>query len=490
MEKNQLCLDMAGLVGHGTVRACVAGFEDRPFTEEEMHKAEKFLADSMEAGAFGFSSGLIYPPGVYSTREEMVNFARVVKAHDGIYTSHIRSESYGLIDAVTEAIHIAEEIGVSVEISHHKAAGKPNHDKIRTTLQMIADARAKGLNVNCDVYPYDAASTNFNSILPPWALEGGIEKMLERLADPEARTRMIADMKDENPNWESFYQLTGWEGMYITECSVDKYADRTMAEIAHEENADPFEKALDILLESRNNTMMIVFFMDPVDVSRAIANPNSMVCTDGFPSKKKSHPRYYGSCVRVLEKYVKQEHLLSLQQAIYKMSGMPAAKLGLTDRGILAEGKKTDILVIDLEQLHDNATYKEDKAVCDGMGTFQSSRWRPMCRAVVPKCAAMALAVRSLPMPVVSISIPKVWFFMGCAPFAWSLRFPAGLFARPARRDTFITLRRRKSNPTEATRIRAQNSSDLTRAAPGKKRFLIRQNGLFRPPAASIAEVA
>ena len=367
VEKNQLCLNMAGLVGHGTVRACVAGFEDRPFTEEEMHKAEKFLADSMEAGAFGFSSGLIYPPGVYSTREEMMNFARVVKAHDGIYTSHIRSESYGLIDAVTEAIHIAEETGVSVEISHHKAAGKPNHGKIRTTLQMIADARAKGLDVNCDVYPYDAASTNFNSILPPWALEGGIEKMLERLADPEARARMIADMKDENPNWESFYQLTGWEGMYITECSVDKYADRTMAEIAREENADPFEKALDILLESRNNTMMIVFFMDPVDVSRAIANPNSMVCTDGFPSKKKSHPRYYGSCVRVLEKYVKQEHLLSLQQAIYKMSGMPAAKLGLTDRGVLAEGKKADILVIDLEQLHDNATYKEDKAVCDGI---------------------------------------------------------------------------------------------------------------------------
>lgn len=140
-----------------------------------------------------------------------------------------------------------------------------------------------------------------------------------------------------------------------------------MAEIAREENADPFEKALDILLESRNNTMMIVFFMDPEDVSRAIANPNSMVCTDGFPSKKKSHPRYYGSCVRVLEKYVKQEHLLSLQQAIYKMSGMPAAKLGLTDRGILAEGKKADILVIDLEKLHDNATYKEDKAVCDGI---------------------------------------------------------------------------------------------------------------------------
>lgn len=367
VEKNQLCLNMAGLVGHGTVRACVAGFENRPFTDEEMKQAEEFLAQALQAGAFGFSSGLIYPPGVYSTTEEMLNFARVVKQYDGIYTSHIRSESYGLIDAVKEAIHVAEETGVSVELSHHKAAGKPNHGKTRITLKMIADARAKGLNVNCDVYPYDAASTNFNSILPPWALEGGIEKMLERLADPDARARMIADMKDEHPNWESFYQLTGWEGMYISECIVEKYADRTIADIARSEQVDPFEKALDILLESKNNAMMIVFFMDPEDVSRAIADPNSIVCTDGFPSAKKSHPRYYGSCVRVLEKYVKQEHLLSLQQAIYKMSGMPAAKLGIPDRGVIAEGNKADLLVIDLDALHDNATYKDDKAVCEGI---------------------------------------------------------------------------------------------------------------------------
>ena len=367
VETNHLCLNMAGLVGHGTIRACVAGFENRPFTEEEMRRAEQLLAESMEAGAFGISSGLIYPPGVYSTNEEMINLARVVKKYNGIYTSHVRSESYGLIDAVTEAIHVAEETQVSVELSHHKAAGKPNHGKIRTTLKMIEDARAKGLDINCDVYPYDAASTNFNSILPPWALEGGIEKMLERLAEPAARTKMIEAMKDEHPDWESFYQLTGWEGMYITECSVAKYADRTVADIARSENADPFEKALDILLESRNNAMMIVFFMDPEDVSRAIANPNSMVCTDGFPSVKKSHPRYYGSCVRVLEKYVKQDHLLSIQQAIYKMCGMPASKLGLKDRGIAAEGMKADLLVIDLERLHDNATYKDDKAVCDGI---------------------------------------------------------------------------------------------------------------------------
>ncbi len=367
VEKNQLCLNMAGLVGHGVVRACVAGFENRPFTQEEMRQAEKILADSLDAGAFGFSSGLIYPPGVYSTQEEMLNFARVVKEKGGIYTSHIRSESYGLIDAVKEAINTAEKTGVSVEISHHKAAGRPNHGKIRTTLQMIADAQAKGLNVNCDVYPYDAASTNFNSILPPWALEGGIEKMLERLRDPATRAKLIEAMKDEHPNWESFYQLTGWEGMYITECSVEKYADKTLAEIAREENADPFEKALDILLESRNSAMMIVFFMDAQDVSRAIASPYSMICTDGFPSVKKSHPRYYGSFVRVLEKYVKEEHLLSLQQAVYKMSGMPAAKLGLTDRGTLAEGMKADLLVIDLDALHDNATYKNDTALCDGM---------------------------------------------------------------------------------------------------------------------------
>lgn len=367
VEKNRLCLNMAGLVGHGTVRACVAGFEDRPFTPEELARAQALLADSLQAGAFGFSSGLIYPPGVYSTREEMLALARVVQQHGAIYTSHIRSESYGLIEAVGEAIRVAEETGASVEISHHKAAGRPNHGKIRETLGMIAEARAKGLNVNCDVYPYDAASTNFNSILPPWALAGGVEAMLERLRSPETRAKLIAAMKDQHPDWESFYQLTGWEGMYITECSVEKYADRTLAEIARTEGVDPFEKALDILLESRNHTMMIVFFMSPEDVSRAIASPFSIICTDGFPSRKKSHPRYYGSCVRVLEKYVKEEHLLSLPQAVHKMTGMPAAKLGIADRGQLREGMKADLLVIDFAALHDNATYQNDTALCDGI---------------------------------------------------------------------------------------------------------------------------
>ncbi len=367
VEMEGLCLNLAGLVGHGAVRAAVVGFADRKLEEEELDTARKLLAESMEAGAFGMSSGLIYPPGVYADEEEICSLAEVVKQYDGIYASHIRSESYGLLEAVKEAIRVAEKTGVSLELSHHKAAGKPNHGKTEQTLAMIKEARDKGLDVTCDVYPYDAASTNFNSILPPWALAGGIDKLMERLQNPETRVKLIEAMKDENPDWESFYQLTGWDKLYISECSVEKYMDKTVAQIAEEEHADPFEKALDILLESRNNTMMIVFFMSPEDVSRVIASPFSMICTDGFPSVKKSHPRYYGSCIRTLEKYVKQEYLLSLPQAIYKMSGMPAKKLGLKDRGVLKEGKKADLVIMDFAKLHDNATYERDKEVCDGI---------------------------------------------------------------------------------------------------------------------------
>ncbi|MDO4267206.1 MAG: D-aminoacylase [Eubacteriales bacterium] len=367
MEKEELCLNLAGLVGHGAVRAAVVGFADKKLTGKELEQAKQLLDESLEAGAFGMSTGLIYPPGVYADEDEICMLAEIVKRHNGIYTTHIRSESYGLVEAVKEALRIAEKTGVSLELSHHKAAGRPNHGKTKITLELMREAQEKGLDVTCDVYPYDAASTNFNSILPPWALEGGIEKLMQRLQDQETRAKLIEAMKDENPDWESFYQLTGWDKLYISECSVEKYMDKTVAQIAEEEHADPFEKALDILLESRNNAMMIVFFMSPEDVARVIASPCSMICTDGFPSVKKSHPRYYGSCVRTLEKYVKQEYLLSLPQAIYKMCGMPAGKLGLRDRGAIGEGMKADLLVIDFPRLHDNATYENDKAVCDGI---------------------------------------------------------------------------------------------------------------------------
>lgn len=360
-------LNMAALVGHGALRAAVVGFEDRKLTADEFAKMRDLLSDSLQAGAFGMSTGLIYPPGIYADDMEILEMAKILKAHECVYTTHMRSESAGMLACVEENIRLARQTGVSVEISHHKVHGRRNRGLVKTSLNMIEQANAEGLNVLCDVYPYDAGSTQFSAVLPPWALAGGIDKLLERLENPDARAKIIADIKSENTDFENMYQLAGWEKILINECSVAEYAGKTVAEIADMKGADPFETALDIILESRNSVMMIIFTMDERDVARVLMSPYSMVCTDGFPSLAAYHPRYIGAFIRVLEKYVKQENILSLPEAIYKMTLMPAAKLGILDRGVLEEGKKADILCLDFAALKDNSSYQRYNAPADGV---------------------------------------------------------------------------------------------------------------------------
>ena len=368
VEANHPMLNTAGLVGHGSLRIAVSGFDARPLTAEEMETMDNLLAESMEQGAFGLSSGLIYPPGVFANQDEMLHLARVVQSHGGIYTSHMRSESSELIEAVQEIIDLAEKTGVSVEISHHKAQGIKNKGKPKETLRLIHEANARDLNINCDVYPYNAASTQFSACLPPWALEGGVDKLVARCSDPETRAKIIADVKNENPTYENFFQYAGsWNRVLINECSVKAYEGKTVQQIAEENGEDPYEMALNIIKNSDNNVMMIVFTMDEEDISRILQDPYSIVCTDGFPGLGPYHPRYTAAFVRVLEKYVKQEYLLSLQQAIYKMTGMPADKIGIKDRGRIAENKKADIVVMDLAKLHDNADYVAYNALADGI---------------------------------------------------------------------------------------------------------------------------
>lgn len=368
LESHHPMLNTAGLVGHGSLRIAVSGFDARPLTQEEMGTMKELLGRSMEEGAFGMSSGLIYPPGVFSDIQEMKDLARVIADHNGIYTSHMRSESNELIEAVQEIIDIAEETGVSVEISHHKAQGAQNKGKPIVTLRMIADANQKGSDVTCDVYPYDAVSTQFSACLPPWSLEGGVDKLIARCSDPETRAMIITDMTSKTPDYENFFCYAGsWDRVLINECSVKSYEGKTVSQIARENGQDPNEMALDIIRNSDNNAMMIAFTQDEEDISRIIRDPYSMICTDGFPGLGPYHPRYTAAFTRVLEKYVKQDHLFSLQQAVYKMTGMPAKKLGLVDRGVIAEKMKADVLILDMEKIHDNSDYKHYNALSDGI---------------------------------------------------------------------------------------------------------------------------
>lgn len=388
VEAHQPMLNTVGLVGHGSLRIAVSGFEARQLTAKEMRKIEDLLSESMEGGAYGLSSGLIYPPGVFANQEEILHLAKVVHEHGGIYSSHMRSESSQLVEAVEEIIDVAEKTGANVEISHHKAQGVKNKGKTRTTLRLIHEASAKGFHVNCDVYPYNAASTQFSAVLPPWSMEGGVDKLLERVSDAKTRAKIITDIKNENPSYESFFQYAGsWDRILINECSIKAYEGKTVLQIAKEQNEDPYEMALDIIKNSGNNVMMIVFTMDEEDISRVIQDPCSMICTDGFPGLGPYHPRYTSAFVRILEKYVKQDYLLSLPQAIYKMTGMPAAKLGLKDRGVLTEGKKADIVILDMDNVHDNSDYVRYNAVSDGIDyvlingqiALDDGKFQPIC---------------------------------------------------------------------------------------------------------------
>lgn len=367
VEKTGPVLNTAALVGHGALRVAMAGFENRKITGEELENMKKLLGRCMEQGAFGMSSGLIYPPGIYADEEEIRALVSVVKSYGGLYATHMRSESEHLEDSVRNVLELAKATGVNLEISHHKAMGIHNFGKVSKTIPMIEQCRKEGYHVDCDTYPYTACSTQFSAVLPPWAFEGGVQALLERLESPTEREKLIADMKEENMKYESYYQLAGWENILINECSVAEYAGKTVAEIADKKGKDPFEMALDILKESKNEAMMICFCISEEDVKTSYRSEASMVCTDGFPAIGKSHPRYLGSFVRVLEKYVKQEAVLSLPEAIYKMTGKPAGKIGLKDRGVLEEGKEADILIMDMNSLHDNADYEQSDALAEGM---------------------------------------------------------------------------------------------------------------------------
>ena len=232
---------------------------------------------------------------------------------------------------------------------------------------MIEDANACGLEVHCDVYPYVTANTQFSSILPPWALAGGTDALLSRLRTPELRAQVIRDLKGEGAVFENLYLASGWDKILINECSAPEFVGKTIAQIAEERGADPFEAAMDVIVEGSNSAMMMIELMCEEDVAAVLKGRYSMACTDGFPSQGKCHPRYTASFIRVLEKYVRQERLLTLPEAIQKMTGLPAQKLGLPDRGRIAPGCKADLLLLNPERIHDTADYDHPDGLAQGL---------------------------------------------------------------------------------------------------------------------------
>jgi N-acyl-D-amino-acid deacylase len=361
-----LGLNVIHLVGHGTLRIAAMGFARRPPAARELGLMQRLLDQAMDAGAWGLSTGLIYAPGSFATTEEIVAVASAAARRRGLYASHIRGEGATLLPAVDEAIRVGRENAMPVQISHIKASGRPNWGKVAAALSHIDAARADGIDVMADVYPYTASSTTLRTLLPDWALEGGVEAMLERLRDPDARARIRRDI-EAPPNGQGVVERVGWENVVISWCARRRDAEgKRLSEIGRARGMDPLDAAFELLLDERGRASMILFQLDEADLRRALGHPLVMIGSDGSAlatygelSEGKPHPRNYGTFPRVLGEYVREQRVLSLPQAVHRMTGLPARRLGLEDRGVIKVGAKADLVVFDSAQVVDQATYED-----------------------------------------------------------------------------------------------------------------------------------
>ncbi len=380
MEKKGCVANSAHLVGFGTVRfAGGPGFEDRPPTAEELECMKSFVAEAMEAGAFGMSTGLIYTPQFYADTTEIIELARVVAEYGGLYTSHIRGEGATVVKAVKEVIEIVEKSGcVGGHIAHHKVAGKANWGTSKQTLQLMEEANARGLNVTCDQYPYNRGMTTLMTLLPPWVHLGGLPKLLERLKNPQDRARIKKDVSAGIEGWENFISNAGFESIYLSCIKTNKWQDmegKSLSEITRlKGKTDEWETLFDVLIDEKGEVAITIELMSEEDIRRIMTARYTMVATDawgvaptGVFGYGKPHPRYYGTFPRILGKYVREERLLSLEEAIRKMTSFPAQRMGLLDRGLLREGMWADIVVFDPEKVIDRATYLEPHQFSEGI---------------------------------------------------------------------------------------------------------------------------
>ena len=346
------------LVGNGTVRSYVIGFDDRRPTDTEMKKIRDLVARCMVEGAWGLSTGLIYAPSCYADTDEIVSLASVAARYNGIYASHIRGEGGTLLQAVREAIEIGERAKIPVEISHFKASGRKYWGMTTESLRLVEEARARGVDVTVDQYPYIASSTSLAALLPLWVHEGGTDKMLGRLKDPEIREKIKREPEIAEREWDRVKVVFAEKHPNFT--------GRSIEEIAEIQGKDLSDAVLDLLIEEEASVSIVSFSMSEEDVRRVMRSPSMMVGTDGSAispkgilGRGKPHPRFYGTFPRILGHYVREEGVLTLQEAVRKMTSMPAQKIGLRDRGLLREGMVADMVIFDANEILDQATFTD-----------------------------------------------------------------------------------------------------------------------------------
>ncbi|MBV8639063.1 MAG: D-aminoacylase [Candidatus Eremiobacteraeota bacterium] len=348
----------APLVGHTTLRVAAMGAENRQADASELAMMQSLLEEALDAGAFGFSSGLIYAPGAFANTDELVSLAKCLRPNT-LYTTHMRSEGALLLEAVDEALEVGRRARVRVQISHHKAAGRENWGKTADSLRAIATARANGQDVHQDVYPYTAGSTMLVALLPPEAHEGGDAAILRRLEDPEALGRFKATIESDRSSFDNFIRMAGYENILISGTASGAFEGQTLREAAAQLGVSEFEALVHILRTEQLRAAMIVFMMDEGDIKRVLSDPYTVVGTDGLPPGfgGKPHPRAFGTFPRVIAEYVRKHRVLSLEEAIRKMTSLSSDIFRIPDRGRVASGFIADLVAFDASRISDDLDY-------------------------------------------------------------------------------------------------------------------------------------
>ena len=370
-ERSKTAINVATFVGAGGIRNYVIGKDNRPATAAELEQMKQLVAQAMEQGALGVSTSLQYVPDRFASTDEIVELAKVASRYGGVYFSHQRSESARIFESLDEVFAIAERANIPAEVWHLKTAYKANFGRMPEVLQRIEAARARGLDVTANQYPYTRASNGLDSCLPLWAREGGFEKTAARLNDPATRERVKKDMNDANATtWENqWYGANGGDGVMVSSVlnpALRKYEGKTLTQIGKEMGKDPRDAVIDLVLADKGESSVVIAIMDEDDVRTALKHPLVGVGTDsgaqaedGKLSESKSHPRAWGSFPRILGHYVRDEKLLTLEEAIRKMTSKAAARVHLNDRGVLRPGLAADITIFDPATIRDVATFDD-----------------------------------------------------------------------------------------------------------------------------------
>ena len=379
LQKNRPALNVGTFVGAGGIRAYVVGNDQKPATPGDLEEMKKLVDQAMRQGALGVSTSLQYVPGRFASTDEIVELAKVAQPYGGIYISHQRSESGQIMSSLDEVFAVAERANIPAEVWHLKTAYKANWGRMPDVLKRFEDARARGLDVTANMYPYDRASNGLDACLPLWVREGGLDQMLARLKDSSLRERIKRDMDDANArDWENqWYGSGGGAGVMIStvlDPSLRKWEGKNLVEIGKEMGKDPRDAAMDLVIADRGETSVIISIMREDDVRLALSNPMISIGTDsgaraedGPFSESKSHPRAWGSFARILGKYVRDEKLIPLEDAIRRFTSRPAMRVGITDRGILRPGMKADVTIFNPATVRDVSTFVDPTHYSQGI---------------------------------------------------------------------------------------------------------------------------